>query len=195
MKMVDKSSKLMDKFVTNSGGGGGGCGGPGSGSASAAGNATSSSSASATAAGFGAGGIGGGSNMTTSNGQKPVPMKLFAAWEVDRTPPNCIPRWVQAKKREIEMYICMYMVCICTKQKLSVCVCVGEWVPTSVHYFQICMYRYHYAFFPLCICKFIRLPVFVRFVLFVIARFCCCLAVFLSIFSNHNKHYTTTVHR
>ncbi|XP_015912437.1 phosphofurin acidic cluster sorting protein 1 [Parasteatoda tepidariorum] len=23
---------------------------------------------------------------------KPVPMKLFAAWEVDRTPPNCIPR-------------------------------------------------------------------------------------------------------
>ncbi|XP_013104338.2 phosphofurin acidic cluster sorting protein 1 isoform X1 [Stomoxys calcitrans] len=26
------------------------------------------------------------------NGQKPVPMKLFAAWEVDRTPPNCIPR-------------------------------------------------------------------------------------------------------
>ena len=23
---------------------------------------------------------------------KPVPMKLFATWEVDRTPPNCIPR-------------------------------------------------------------------------------------------------------
>uniref|UniRef100_A0A182IT72 Phosphofurin acidic cluster sorting protein 1/2 N-terminal C2 domain-containing protein n=1 Tax=Anopheles atroparvus TaxID=41427 RepID=A0A182IT72_ANOAO len=23
---------------------------------------------------------------------KPVPMKLFAAWEVDRTPSNCIPR-------------------------------------------------------------------------------------------------------
>ncbi|XP_055696694.1 phosphofurin acidic cluster sorting protein 2 isoform X3 [Lutzomyia longipalpis] len=27
-----------------------------------------------------------------SNFTKPVPMKLFAAWEVDRTPPNCIPR-------------------------------------------------------------------------------------------------------
>ncbi|XP_069681566.1 phosphofurin acidic cluster sorting protein 2 isoform X2 [Periplaneta americana] len=25
-------------------------------------------------------------------GMKPVPMKLFATWEVDRTPPNCIPR-------------------------------------------------------------------------------------------------------
>ncbi|XP_042236143.1 phosphofurin acidic cluster sorting protein 1-like isoform X2 [Homarus americanus] len=25
-------------------------------------------------------------------GIKPVPMKLFATWEVDRTPPNCIPR-------------------------------------------------------------------------------------------------------
>uniref|UniRef100_A0A1B6CBC7 Phosphofurin acidic cluster sorting protein 2 n=1 Tax=Clastoptera arizonana TaxID=38151 RepID=A0A1B6CBC7_9HEMI len=25
-------------------------------------------------------------------GLKPVPMKLFATWEVDRTPPNCIPR-------------------------------------------------------------------------------------------------------
>ncbi|XP_059086974.1 phosphofurin acidic cluster sorting protein 2-like [Tigriopus californicus] len=25
-------------------------------------------------------------------GVKPVPMKLFATWEVDRTPPNCIPR-------------------------------------------------------------------------------------------------------
>lgn len=25
-------------------------------------------------------------------GNKPVPMKLFATWEVDRTPPNCIPR-------------------------------------------------------------------------------------------------------
>jgi len=23
---------------------------------------------------------------------RPVPMKLFATWEVDRTPPNCIPR-------------------------------------------------------------------------------------------------------
>jgi len=25
-------------------------------------------------------------------GGKPVPMKLFATWEVERTPPNCIPR-------------------------------------------------------------------------------------------------------
>lgn len=25
---------------------------------------------------------------------KPVPMKLFATWEVDRTPSNCIPRYV-----------------------------------------------------------------------------------------------------
>lgn len=27
-------------------------------------------------------------------GVRPVPMKLFASWEVDRTPPNCIPRYV-----------------------------------------------------------------------------------------------------
>lgn len=32
-----------------------------------------------------------GTRLTNMN--KPVPMKLFAAWEVDRTPPNCIPRW------------------------------------------------------------------------------------------------------
>ncbi|KAH6923464.1 hypothetical protein HPB50_001285 [Hyalomma asiaticum] len=25
---------------------------------------------------------------------RPVPMKLFAAWEVDKTTPNCIPRHV-----------------------------------------------------------------------------------------------------
>eukprot|EP00095_Tigriopus_kingsejongensis_P006170 maker-scaffold40_size501252-snap-gene-4.17 protein:Tk06170 transcript:maker-scaffold40_size501252-snap-gene-4.17-mRNA-1 annotation:"phosphofurin acidic cluster sorting protein" len=29
---------------------------------------------------------------TGHHGVKPVPMKLFATWEVDRTPPNCIPR-------------------------------------------------------------------------------------------------------
>lgn len=29
-----------------------------------------------------------------TNSSKPVPMKLFAAWEVDRTPSNCIPRYV-----------------------------------------------------------------------------------------------------
>lgn len=27
-----------------------------------------------------------------TNMNKPVPMKLFAAWEVDRTPSDCIPR-------------------------------------------------------------------------------------------------------
>jgi hypothetical protein len=32
-------------------------------------------------------------NLTGSlKGGKPVPMKLFATWEVERTPPNCIPR-------------------------------------------------------------------------------------------------------
>ncbi|XP_014662896.1 PREDICTED: phosphofurin acidic cluster sorting protein 2-like [Priapulus caudatus] len=30
--------------------------------------------------------------MTSPAGVKPVPMKLFATWEVDRTAPNCIPR-------------------------------------------------------------------------------------------------------
>lgn len=24
---------------------------------------------------------------------KPVPMKLFASWEVDKSTPSCIPRW------------------------------------------------------------------------------------------------------
>jgi hypothetical protein len=28
----------------------------------------------------------------TAPATRPVPMKLFATWEVDRTPPNCIPR-------------------------------------------------------------------------------------------------------
>ncbi|XP_055929352.1 phosphofurin acidic cluster sorting protein 1-like [Argiope bruennichi] len=32
------------------------------------------------------------SNKPSNVWGKPVPMKLFAAWEVDRTPPNCIPR-------------------------------------------------------------------------------------------------------
>ncbi|KAK9497614.1 hypothetical protein O3M35_004307 [Rhynocoris fuscipes] len=32
------------------------------------------------------------SKVTPIIGIKPVPMKLFATWEVDRTPPNCIPR-------------------------------------------------------------------------------------------------------
>jgi len=44
--------------------------------------------------------IGAGSSASSSyyppsfsvSGSRPVPMKLFATWEVDRTPPNCIPR-------------------------------------------------------------------------------------------------------
>lgn len=24
--------------------------------------------------------------------QKPTPTRYFAAWEIDRTPPNCVPR-------------------------------------------------------------------------------------------------------
>jgi hypothetical protein len=26
------------------------------------------------------------------SGPKPVPMKLFATWEVEKTSPNCVPR-------------------------------------------------------------------------------------------------------
>lgn len=93
MKMVDKSSKLVDKFAVISGTGsasGAGSSGPlnmpgGGGSSGGGGGVTNSGGSSATA------GLGGG-GMTGANGQKPVPMKLFAAWEVDRTPPNCIPR-------------------------------------------------------------------------------------------------------
>ncbi|XP_050332346.1 phosphofurin acidic cluster sorting protein 2 isoform X3 [Bactrocera neohumeralis] len=79
MKMVDKSSKL-DKFSANmgvSGTGAGGSGGGGSGVNS--GFTTGASCLLHTGVG-------------SQNGQKPVPMKLFAAWEVDRTPPNCMPR-------------------------------------------------------------------------------------------------------
>lgn len=77
MKMVDKSSKL-DKYATNMSGSGGGVG-----SGGGASNAGSGSTANNAA--------GGASHVHHQNG-KPVPMKLFAAWEVDRTPPNCIPR-------------------------------------------------------------------------------------------------------
>ena len=31
--------------------------------------------------------------MSSTTKQQPT-MKLFAAWEVDRTPPNCVPRYV-----------------------------------------------------------------------------------------------------
>ena len=36
--------------------------------------------------------ISGSGNTNIGVNLKPVPMKLFATWEVDRTPPNCIPR-------------------------------------------------------------------------------------------------------
>ncbi|XP_017142081.1 phosphofurin acidic cluster sorting protein 2 isoform X2 [Drosophila miranda] len=90
MKMVDKSSKLVDKFAVISGAGGGGVSGVGGlpimpGSGLPPSGATPGHPAAALS------GIGG-AISSGSNGQKPVPMKLFAAWEVDRTPPNCIPR-------------------------------------------------------------------------------------------------------
>lgn len=92
MKMVDKSSKLVDKFAVISGTGGSGPGGGplnlqsggGGGGSGGGGGVSGSGGISGTA------GLSAGAGMTT--GQKPVPMKLFAAWEVDRTPPNCIPR-------------------------------------------------------------------------------------------------------
>ncbi|XP_001358795.2 phosphofurin acidic cluster sorting protein 2 isoform X1 [Drosophila pseudoobscura] len=94
MKMVDKSSKLVDKFAVISGAGGGGVSGVGGlpimpGSGLPPSGATPGHPAAALS---GIGGSGGGAISSGSNGQKPVPMKLFAAWEVDRTPPNCIPR-------------------------------------------------------------------------------------------------------
>jgi len=33
-----------------------------------------------------------------STPQRPVPMKLFATWEVERTSPNCVPRLVTLKR-------------------------------------------------------------------------------------------------
>ena len=36
--------------------------------------------------------ISGGGGSSIGANIKPVPMKLFATWEVDRTPSNCIPR-------------------------------------------------------------------------------------------------------
>lgn len=113
MKMVDKSSKL-DKYSAN-------MNASTSAAAAAAGTGIGGGSGAITGTGsaglVGSSGIG--SNVTGyyyqamqqqqqhhsssssghqqqhhqhQNGQKPVPMKLFAAWEVDRTPPNCIPR-------------------------------------------------------------------------------------------------------
>ncbi|KAL7287541.1 hypothetical protein TKK_0018364 [Trichogramma kaykai] len=61
-------------------------------------------------AGGGGGGGGGGHHQHQHNNassqitsqqivSRPVPMKLFATWEVDRTPSNCIPRWVLRSAR------------------------------------------------------------------------------------------------
>lgn len=36
---------------------------------------------------------------------KPVPMKLFATWEVDRTPSNCIPRYILLFFYNIHSYL------------------------------------------------------------------------------------------
>ncbi|KPU79698.1 uncharacterized protein Dana_GF17970, isoform C [Drosophila ananassae] len=91
MKMVDKSSKLVDKFaaVASSGSGGGGAAASGPLNMPAGGGAGSGGAGSGSGGGApGTAGLSGGG----FSGQKPVPMKLFAAWEVDRTPPNCIPR-------------------------------------------------------------------------------------------------------
>ncbi|XP_037940891.1 phosphofurin acidic cluster sorting protein 2-like isoform X2 [Teleopsis dalmanni] len=78
MKMVDKSSKL-EKFAAN-------MNTTGAGGITGVGGSTAVQSGSITNMGAGSG------SGHHQNGQKPVPMKLFAAWEVDRTPPNCIPR-------------------------------------------------------------------------------------------------------
>ncbi|XP_043947075.1 phosphofurin acidic cluster sorting protein 2 isoform X2 [Drosophila biarmipes] len=88
MKMVDKSSKLVDKFAVISGTGGSGTGGGGPLTMQAGGGGGGMSGGGGGGVSAGIPGLSGGG----ANGQKPVPMKLFAAWEVDRTPPNCIPR-------------------------------------------------------------------------------------------------------
>eukprot|EP00096_Caligus_rogercresseyi_P007581 TRINITY_DN25506_c0_g1_i1.p1 TRINITY_DN25506_c0_g1~~TRINITY_DN25506_c0_g1_i1.p1 ORF type:complete len:179 (+),score=44.94 TRINITY_DN25506_c0_g1_i1:237-773(+) len=40
----------------------------------------------------------------SSTSVKPVPMKLFATWEVDRTPPNCIPRLCSLTLTRLVLY-------------------------------------------------------------------------------------------
>ena len=78
--------------------GGSGSGGPGlSQTATMSTGVVTAPAASTMASGSGPGsGIGGQSILGTTSASgssfKPVPMKLFATWEVDRTPPNCIPR-------------------------------------------------------------------------------------------------------
>lgn len=91
MKMVDKSSKLVDKFAAVASSGSGGAA---SGPLNMPGGGGTGSGAAGSGSGGGAPGSAGlsGSGGGFSASQKPVPMKLFAAWEVDRTPPNCIPR-------------------------------------------------------------------------------------------------------
>ena len=80
---------LPVSLIASLGSGVGGGGGPGL--------MTSASSTSTTAVASGAGGTTGHLGGISSGGGvgsvfRPVPMKLFATWEVDRTPPNCIPR-------------------------------------------------------------------------------------------------------
>ena len=79
--------------------GGSGSGGPGlNPTAAMSTGVVTAPTASAMASGSGPGsgsGIGGQNILGPSasgSSFKPVPMKLFATWEVDRTPPNCIPR-------------------------------------------------------------------------------------------------------
>jgi len=42
--------------------------------------------------------------LSASNKGKPVPMKLFATWEVERTPPNCIPRLCHLTLARLVLY-------------------------------------------------------------------------------------------
>lgn len=37
--------------------------------------------------------------FTSASSMKPVPMKLFSSWEVDRAPSNCIPRFVTVNSK------------------------------------------------------------------------------------------------
>lgn len=55
-----------------------------------------------------------------TNMNKPVPMKLFAAWEVDRTPSDCIPRWVNLTAIFVFLFVkcdclALYLLANCTK--------------------------------------------------------------------------------
>ncbi len=45
------------------------------------------------------------SNNSGSN-NKPPTTRYFAAWEVDRTPSNCVPRWVYFTDKQIRLTFC-----------------------------------------------------------------------------------------